>query len=1616
MKWIFSYLPIFAVVMLVSCNPTEQTDVDYNEVAIISSATFSYNASSLSLEANTTSFSIYPNEVISGTYQVTPSLPAGVSLNASSGEISGTPTTEQSAVSYRITATTSSGSVEVAFVSIEVLEEPPKTLSYGSSILAFEKGSSAISFSPTTTGGTPDSYSIDGTLPSGLSIDDTTGVISGTPTVIEASTFKITASNSSGAATTQVLVSVRKAVPIFDAPGYDNDSQTIDFGAASDTLTNMNPDLTTPIEDSQFSIVPDLPAGVTIDEDTGVISGTPTEYTPLSSYTVTAYNEVGSDTYDITINFEYEAISLEYPANNDNVINAYVVQNGVKIAPIKPTYVGGDPGASGFQLAADDLTAITAAGLSFDTATGIISGTPTATMARRQLDFSVTSASDVTATNTETATMFLDIAEDYPEDSTDLGYQDSYTLSVSVSPSDHCLNVAASTVDADITDENICRASALKGWDETDGECYTIDTNSVIDTTITTQAACDVVSDRAWIDTNGATPIRPLGDGIKPQSSGRATKYEISAALPAGLSLNDQTGEITGTPLVANSETPFTITGYTLYGDGTDKTHTHTFNLTVQVSAPQALGYTPTGTRCFWNTTLKVFEVQDGVPLEDTGGENCIFPIIPKGSGVPTSYAVTPKLPDGLSLDPLTGIITGTSNEVLPVKYYTITGTNSAGSVTESFALSTNTIIAPQSLVYDTDNLIELTIFTAANIPASYEGGQGTFTTTATLPLGLTLNPNTGEISGTPMIAYDDVSPPTFPIPITITNVEGTLTTNIQIDIENITPDGFNLMSTADFEDNATDDGDIVLLREGESVDTTDITMFSDYDTDQSGGYINSYSVIDVGTSTANAFGATHVNSGANGINLTFEDGDIVDNPVDNYAADGVTATPDGVNDGALPTDPREYNPAPITYRVTATANNIAGADVSILSNAGNDDSNDIQILVVEQPPEISFDNVGNRVVLQGGKAETITPNNTGGLVANNDDSGTFATAAALCTATSGAIPDIVTDINGQIVANPLTFNASSTCEFTNDGSGCFETLTTNVYSATITAHNSGTNYSTGASVLGANGVTTNTTVYAVDGPDFTFEPDATNFAGETFLTLDASDNTDAYLPTPGTCHQGDFNLTVLASLPSPLSFSGSDGEIAINDNVIVGRRAFTLSSNRNFGAFTIDQEESITVQANHVHSSIATNPDRHIYDVLQFDFNSDNLQDALIWDTYCRGSTNSGTCAGADSEASIYLQNSTFEGVFNGTSTAFTIGQNIGARAINGFYYDNTGSTKSAVMYIADGTGDLNVVSASEMGVNGSVTPTSPAYGVLAYAKSGVSNTIATIALTGGALEVEKYSVNPTTLALTSGGTVSVQNDTNGGADVTSITFVKSFDLEEDNGDGDMEAVVAYVDGADHKICILGNDGTDLSDTCDTRLTMPSNEVIVDIKFADVIGDDDAIDMIVYTFDDTAVGGAADGVGDNVIYVYQNRNADFAGLFQNVDTLSLKSDVQNIGFDVADVNGDGRADIIAGDIEGDINDDDTTDGLNTSFTLYYHSGNDSNIYTDLVSDTGAEAGQEERDINNFLYMLSAGTTNEIELISNGSSVFVFHCQTDNETAIKTSQNASCGVTGTFSN
>ncbi|MGK0189265.1 MAG: alpha-tubulin suppressor-like RCC1 family protein, partial [Verrucomicrobiales bacterium] len=179
-------------------------------------------------------------------YSVSPTLPAGLTLNTTTGVIIGTPTAVSATASYIVTATNSGGSATVSLtITVDDILVAPSSLTYSSNPAVYTKDTEIAVNTPTSSGDAVDSYSLSPLLPAGLLLNPTTGVISGTPTAVTAAaSYTVTATNIGGSTSTMLSISVSViTLPEIDITGNATSipngntavstSTHTDFGAAT---------------------------------------------------------------------------------------------------------------------------------------------------------------------------------------------------------------------------------------------------------------------------------------------------------------------------------------------------------------------------------------------------------------------------------------------------------------------------------------------------------------------------------------------------------------------------------------------------------------------------------------------------------------------------------------------------------------------------------------------------------------------------------------------------------------------------------------------------------------------------------------------------------------------------------------------------------------------------------------------------------------------------------------------------------------------------------------------------------------------------------------------------------------------------------------------------------------------------------------------------------------------------------------------------------------------------------------------------------------------------------------------------------------------------------------
>lgn len=345
----------------------------------------SYTPSTVSLATSVAMPTLTPTNTggAVSSWSVSPTLPTGLSMDTSTGVITGTPSADTTAANYVITATNASGSSS-STINLAVIPAVQPTISYTPNSRNFTLDTQISVLTPTTSGTFP-SWSVSPVLPRGLSINAQSGVISGTPVrSVSQADYTVTATNSAGSSTTILTLAVVESIPDIS---FNISSFSFVKNSQISVITPVN--LGSPA--TSWTITPTLSSGLSFSSLTGQISGTPSQSISTTTYTVTGTNSAGSDsaTVQIAVVDNLVAPSISYATSSATLTL------GTTMTPLSPTNSGG-------AVDSYSISPSIPSGLNFSTSTGIFSGNPSASIA--STTFTVTA---INAAGSSSATVTL---------------------------------------------------------------------------------------------------------------------------------------------------------------------------------------------------------------------------------------------------------------------------------------------------------------------------------------------------------------------------------------------------------------------------------------------------------------------------------------------------------------------------------------------------------------------------------------------------------------------------------------------------------------------------------------------------------------------------------------------------------------------------------------------------------------------------------------------------------------------------------------------------------------------------------------------------------------------------------------------------------------------------------------------------------------------------------------------------------------------------------------------------------------------------------------------------------------------------------------------------------
>lgn len=648
-------------------------------------------------------------------------LPPGLSLNASNGVISGTPTT-QGAYTATLRVTDADGSQATMAFDVTVAGDMTITGSVPN------RGTTTVAFSGDNlgrTGGTaPYTWSVaSGIMPLGLSLNSGTGDITGTPTTPGVYNYSIRVTDASGGFAQSAFTTTVAAYPTLAGtfPDASNGLAYNEGFAAAGGHAPLVWDISAGA----------LPGGLSINAADGRVTGTPN----------------ANGTFNFTVRITDNAGNI---ATRAGTITTYAAP-GLSTTLDSPTeeglagYSDGLSASGGKAPLAWSVEGTMPPGLSINSGTGLITGTidtgivTSGTSKVYAFTVRVTDALGRSATSSQSITVHKRVAH-----------------VAGPPPPTHATRTIAVTTNVDVqyglaaytfaiiggalpTGLSMNAAGSITGTPTVNGVYnYTVRVTDSLGATADQAYSMTVVDPVVIAGTPGLGTVG-VAYAFQPTVTGGLAPYEwfhVAGDLPPGCTINSSTGRVSGTPTSAG-----------------------TFNYTIRVFSSNALSFDDHAV----STTVAAKPVLSLTYPRATVGESYSGTAGVTGGHNPKTFArVAGTFPPGLTLNASTGALTGT-----PTAIGTYTGTvrvtDAMGNIddaTYSIGVS-NALNIAAVFANGTDGIAYSSTVGASGGYAPYSWSL----VSGAIPTGTTRT--NGTISGTPN------TPATYNFTLRITDADG---------------------------------------------------------------------------------------------------------------------------------------------------------------------------------------------------------------------------------------------------------------------------------------------------------------------------------------------------------------------------------------------------------------------------------------------------------------------------------------------------------------------------------------------------------------------------------------------------------------------------------------------------------------------------------------------------------------------------------------------------------------------------------------------------------------------------------------------------------------------------
>ncbi len=671
-----------------------------------------------------------------------PQLPTGLSLNPSTGAITGTPTSATGGPTNTEFKLVDSKGASVQKVLPITVNLAPVPLAIVTSSLQNGSINQLYAFALSPNGGTsPYTWALKAgslPLPDGLTLSSG-GIISGTPTVTSNASHTFTL-------TDQTSLTIEKTLQLV----IDANPLSITTGSLPQATANQNYSATLAATGGTGSYTwglaggsPALPTGLTLNSSTGAITGIPANTSSLTyTFTVTDQTpptpQTAPKTLQLIVGSAPPALVITAPAGTT------LPTGSVGSAYSTSLTAGGGTGAQTWSIISGTLPN----GLSLTASTGAITGTPqigsngTTPLTIRVQDSGAPQQSEQKAvsitidpsappniTTTSLSSGTFNVGYNQPVSVTGGFGTLVWGVTSGALPPGLNLNTSNGTISGIPTSTGSFTFTlhVTDSIPQADDQPLTITINSPAPPTINSFTLPTGVVNQLYTNTQ----LTASNNGAQPYT------WSVTPALPNGLGLNPNTGVISGTPLSGSNGVTshtFTVTDSTL--------PTHQASSTVPKSLTINANVTP--------VTVSTSSLPSG-----TVGIAYTAPLLAASGGTgPYNWSLNSgsSLPAGLSVDAagaITGTPTGQGTISTTFKVLDSTSPNQQ-SATRSISITINA--APPPLNITTTTLPNGTFDQTYNQTLVATGGTPSYTwslASGTPPAGLILGTD-GVLSGTP--------------------------------------------------------------------------------------------------------------------------------------------------------------------------------------------------------------------------------------------------------------------------------------------------------------------------------------------------------------------------------------------------------------------------------------------------------------------------------------------------------------------------------------------------------------------------------------------------------------------------------------------------------------------------------------------------------------------------------------------------------------------------------------------------------------------------------------------------------------------------------------------------